>query len=54
LPVDESRGKVPWPDELHWKPQFVNLVEIISKALAWRERSIEELDMRCRRTYDAV
>jgi hypothetical protein len=29
-------GNAPWPDELHWKPQFVNLVEIISTALAWR------------------
>jgi hypothetical protein len=54
LPADESRGKAPWPDELHWKPQFVNLVEIISTALAWRESSREELDMRCRGTFAAV
>jgi hypothetical protein len=54
LPADESRGKAPRPDELHRKPQFVNLVEIISTALAWLESSREELDMRCRGTFAAV
>jgi hypothetical protein len=47
LPAKESRGKVSWPNQLHWRPQFVNLVEIISTMLAWRESSREELDMRC-------
>jgi hypothetical protein len=38
------------PDQLHWRPQFVNLVEIIPAMLAWRKSSREELDMRCRGT----
>jgi hypothetical protein len=54
LPAHESRGKAPWPDELHWKPQFVNLVEIISTTLAWRERLREELVMKCQGTLAAV
>jgi hypothetical protein len=48
------RGNPAWPNELHWKPQFVNLVEIISTALAWRGSSREELDMRCRGTFAEV
>jgi hypothetical protein len=43
-------GKGVLADQLHWRPQFVNLVEIISSMLAWRESSGEELDMRCRGT----
>ena len=54
LLADESRGKALWPNELHWKPQFVNLVEIISTTLAWRESSREELGMKCRGTFAAV
>jgi hypothetical protein len=44
----------PLMNELHRKPRFVNLVEIISTALAWRESSREELDVRCRGTFAAV
>jgi UDP-glucose 4-epimerase len=29
-------------DELHWKPQFTNLDEIISTAWAWHERRAQE------------